>query len=118
TTAGFNDKGWLDVGGHPQTETLRLTERVRRRDFGHLEFEMTVEDPKAFTSPFTLRMEKPLAADTEILEDVCENERSSTHLSSDVSLGPDVLAKYAGTYKFASGRQAVVKVADDQLVID
>jgi hypothetical protein len=118
TTAGFNDKGWLDVGGHPQTETLRLTERFRRRDFGHLELEMTVEDPKAFAKPFTLRMEKPLEADTQLLEDVCENERSSTHLSSGVTLGAEVLAKYAGRYKFGSGRQAEVKVAGDQLVIE
>jgi hypothetical protein len=118
TTAGFNDKGWLDVGGHPQTETLRLTERFRRRDFGHLEFEMTVEDPKAFAAPFTLRMEKPLVADTEILEDVCENEVSGAHLTGGVTVGADVLAKYAGTYKFASGRQAVVKAAGGQLQID
>jgi hypothetical protein len=118
TSAGFNDKGWLDVGGHPQTETLRLTERFRRRDFGHLEFEMTLEDPKAFTAPFTVRMEKPLAADTVLLEDVCENERSSTHLSSGVTLSSEVLAKYAGVYKFGSGRQAEVKVAGSQLVIE
>src|SRR5881628_3302057 len=64
-SAGFNDMGWLDVTGNPQTETLRLTERFRRRDFGHLELEMTFDDPKSFTKPFTLRMEKTLAPDTE-----------------------------------------------------
>ena len=48
-TAGFNDQGWLDSAGHPQTETLRVTERFRRRDFGHMEHEMTLADPKAFT---------------------------------------------------------------------
>src|SRR6476620_2817438 len=57
-SAGFNDRGWLDVGGYPQTESLRITERFRRRDFGHIEFELTIDDPKAFTKPFTLRSEK------------------------------------------------------------
>jgi len=116
-SAGFNDSGWLDVGGHPQTETLRITERFRRRDFGHLELEMTFDDPKTFTRSFTLRIDKPLAPDTELLEDVCENERSNTHLTGGVRLAPEVLLKYAGTYVFAAGREAVVTVAGDQLSI-
>src|ERR1700683_2900983 len=107
TTAGFNDKGWLDVGGLPQTESLRLTERYRRRDFGHLELEVTFDDPKTFAKPFTLRMEKTLTPDTEIIEDVCENERDSSHLESGVKVAPEVLAKYAGTYQFGPGRQVV-----------
>src|ERR1700726_3354226 len=45
---GFNDKGWLDVGGNPQTESLKLTERFRRPDFGHLELQVTFEDPQTF----------------------------------------------------------------------
>ncbi|PYS18327.1 MAG: hypothetical protein DMG11_33645, partial [Acidobacteria bacterium] len=68
-SAGFNDQGWLDVGGHPQTESLRITERLRRRDFGHLEYEMAIDDPKAFTKPFTLRADKTLVPDTVLLED-------------------------------------------------
>jgi len=118
TTAGFNDRGWLDVGGHPQTETLRLTERFRRRDYGHLELDVTFEDPKAFARPFTLHMEKPLAPDTELLEDVCENERSGAHLTSGLTLTPAALGKFAGTYQFASGRQAIVRVAGEQLLIE
>ena len=118
TTAGFNDRGWLDVGGHPQTETLRLTERFRRRDYGHLELDVTFEDPKAFARPFTLHMEKPLAPDTELLEDVCENERSGAHLTSGLTLTPEALGKFAGTYQFASGRQVVVRVAGEQLQIE
>jgi len=55
TTTGFNDKGWLDSAGHPQTESLRITERLRRRDFGHMDFEMTIDDPKVFTRPFTVK---------------------------------------------------------------
>ena len=116
TSTGFNDKGWLDVGGNPQTETLRLTERFRRRDFGHLEVEVTFDDPKSFVRPFSLRMEKTLAADTELLEDVCENEQSRAHLTGGVKLAPAVLSKYAGAYQLA-GRELVVTVAGDQLVI-
>ena len=116
-SAGFNDKGWLDVGGNPQTESLRLTERFRRPDFGHLQLEVTFDDPKTFTKPFTLRIEKTYTADTEIFEDVCENERDSGHLLSGVKLKPEILASYAGTYDFL-GRQAVVTVSGDQLIVN
>jgi hypothetical protein len=116
-SSGFNDQGWLDVGGHPQTESLRITERLRRRDFGHMEYEMTIDDPKAFTKPFTLRADKTLVPDSVLLEDICENERSGTHLVSGVKVSPEVLSKYAGTYEFGPGRQAVVTVASDQLLI-
>ena len=117
-TAGFNDKGWLDVGGHPQTESLRLTERYRRRDFGHLELQVTFDDPKTFAKPFTLRMEKTLTPDTELIEDVCENERDSLHIESGVKVAPEILAKYAGTYQVGTGREVVVRVAGDQLSIE
>ena len=116
-SAGFNDRGWLDVGGHPQTESLRITERFRRRDFGHLEYELTLDDPKTFTKPVTLRADKTLAPDTDLLEDVCENEQSGAHLAGGVKVAPEVLSKYAGTYEFAPGREAVVTVAGDQLLI-
>jgi hypothetical protein len=118
-TAGFNDKGWLDVGGLPQTESLKLTERYRRRDFGHLELEVTFDDPKTFAKPFTLKMEKILTPDTEIIEDVCENERDSSHLESGYKVAPEVLTKYAGTYQFgSSGREVVVTAVGNQLSIE
>jgi hypothetical protein len=116
-SVGFNDKGWLDVGGNPQTESLRLTERFRRPDFGHLQLEVTFDDPKTFTKPFTLRMDKTYTADTEILEDVCENERDSSHLTGGVKLTPETLAKYAGTYELP-GREVVVTVSGDQLIVN
>jgi hypothetical protein len=116
TSVGFNDEGWLDVGGNPQTESLRLTERFRRPDFGHLELETTFEDPKTFTKPFSLRMTKNYVADTEIMEDVCENERDSGHLLGGYKIAPETLARYAGTYDIA-GREAVVTVSGDQLII-
>ena len=115
-SVGFNDRGWLDVGGNPQTESLRLTERFRRPDFGHLELEMTFDDPKTFTAPFTLRMVKTYSADTEILEDVCENERDSGHLVGGFKVPPETLAKYAGTYEFP-GREVVVTISGDQLIV-
>ena len=117
TTAGFNDKGWLDNGGHPQTESLRLTERLRRRDFGHMDFEMTIDDPKVFTKPFTVKTERLLAPDIDLLEDVCENERDGRHFSGDngIRLSPALLATYAGVYELASGREAVVTATGDLL---
>jgi hypothetical protein len=119
TTAGFNDRGWLDSAGHPQTESLRITERLRRRDFGHLEFDITIDDPKAFTRPFTIKAVRLLAADTEILEDVCENETDGRHLSGDtgIRLNPDVLATYAGVYELAPGREIVVSAVGDLLFV-
>jgi hypothetical protein len=115
-SAGFNDSGWLDVGGNPQTESLRLTERLRRPDFGHLDLEMTFEDPKTFTKPFTLRMAKTYTADVEIFEDVCENERDSGHLVGAVKVNPDSLTKYAGTFQLA-GREAEVTVSGVELKV-
>ena len=117
TTAGFNDRAWLDSAGHPQTESLRLTERLRRRDFGHMEFEMTIDDPKVFTRPFTVKTERLLAPDIDLLEDVCENERDGRHFSGDngIRLSPALLATYAGVYVLAPGREVVVTATGDLL---
>jgi len=119
TTAGFNDKTWLDFSGHPHSEALRTTERFRRRDFGHIDFEMTIDDAKTFTLPFTFKAVKTLAADTELLETICENERIAPHLvgGNGFRLAPDTLAKYAGTYEVAAGREAVVSVDGESLVM-
>jgi hypothetical protein len=119
TSAGFNDKAWLDSSGHPVTESLRITERLRRRDFGHMDFEMTIDDPKVFTRPFTVKKERLLAPDTELLEDVCENERDGPHLSGDsgIRLKPELLVTYAGVYELATGRTIVVTVTGDMLFV-
>jgi hypothetical protein len=119
TSAGFNDKGWLDTAGHPQTESLRITERLRRRDFGHMDFEMTIDDPKVFTRPFTMKKERVLAPDTELLEDVCENERDGPHMTggSGIRLRPELLATYAGVYELETGRKVVVTVTGDMLFV-
>lgn len=115
-SVGFNDQGWIDVGGNPQTESLKLTERFRRPDFGHLEYEATYDDPKVFTRKFSIRTVKTYAADTEILEDVCENERDREHLSGGAKIPPEVLAKNAGLYVI-DGRDVDVTVSGEQLVV-
>jgi len=119
TSAGFNDKGWLDSAGHPQTESLRVTERLRRRDFGHMDYEITIDDPKVFTRAFTIKRERVLSADTQLLEDVCDNERDRTHFSGDSGfrLTPAVAASYAGTYELGRGREVVVVNKGDLLFV-
>ncbi len=80
-TAGFNDKTRLDTAGHQHSEALRVTERFRRRDFGHLDVEMTFDDPQTYTKPFTIKVPHELLADTDIFEMNCnENERDRAHL--------------------------------------
>ena len=119
SSAGFNDRAWLDSAGHPQTESLRLTERIRRRDFGHMDFETTIDDPKVFTKPFTITSERLLVPDTDVLEDVCENEKDQHHFSqaAGVTVSPAVLSAYAGTYEMAPGRDAVVVVEEGLLYV-
>ena len=79
-TAGFNDKIPLDGMGHPRSESLRTLERFRRRDFGHLDYEITFDDPKMYTKPFTVRIPHELLADSDVFENYCENEKDLVHL--------------------------------------
>lgn len=79
--AGFNDRSWLDVTGHPHSEDLRIQERFHRRDFGHMDLSITVEDPKMYTRPFTIKVTLLLQADSDVLENICnEDERDRVHL--------------------------------------
>lgn len=78
-TRGFNDKSWLDDSGRPHTEALHTIERFHRRDFGHLEVEITIDDPKAYTKPWSFPLQFEFFPDTEMIEDVCDNERDSAH---------------------------------------
>lgn len=105
---GFNDRTWLDHDGHPHTEALRMTERYRRRDFGHLDLDVTLSDPAVYSRPWTVSVHADLAADTELIEWVC-NERGSAvehyvgkasdERKSEVKVAPETLAKYVGTYE-------------------
>lgn len=80
-TAGFKNKAPLDRGGHPRSEATRMTERFRRRDFGHMDLQITIDDPQNYTGPFTIKVTERLLADTDVLEKVCaENEKDLRHL--------------------------------------
>jgi hypothetical protein len=79
-TVGLNDIGFLDVIGHPRSESVHVTETLRRPDFGHLEVEVTVDDPKTYTKPLTIRYKERLLPDTELLESFCtEDEKDLAH---------------------------------------
>ena len=79
-TAGFNDRAWLDGFGHPRSEAMRITERYRRRDFGHMDLEMSFDDPKYYTRPFGFKTTLNLIPDSDVLEYVCtENEKDNAH---------------------------------------
>ena len=104
---GFNERTWLDGQGHPHTEQLRVTERIRRPDFGHIEIVTTMTDPGALEQPWTVPFRYVYDADTEPLEYVCnENERDRGHLvgkASDekgITLDRAVLLQYAGQYEY------------------
>lgn len=79
---GFSERSWLDGMGHPRSEATRITERMRRRDFGHMEVDVTITDPTLYTRPFSIRYTQTLVPDTDILEYVCtENEKDRAHLA-------------------------------------
>lgn len=80
-TTGFRDLGWLDVEGSPLTESGKIIERFRRPDYGHLEIEVTIDDPKAYTKPWTVTIHQRIMLNTDLIEFVCqENERDDAHL--------------------------------------
>jgi hypothetical protein len=124
-SAGYNDKTWASRYGLSHTTSLRVRERYRRADFGHLEVEVTYTDPGAYAKPWGFTAKMALAADTEILESICE--RSSEHWAGSlsdaanqgVSVGHDVLARYVGVYSgFYMGNRRTVEVSfsGDQLM--
>ena len=80
-TNGVNDEGWLDMNGHPQTEAARVTERFRRRNFGHIDLQVTIDDPKAYTKPWTVALSGlDFVPDEELIESICENEKDFQHM--------------------------------------
>jgi hypothetical protein len=130
---GFNDRTWLDHDGHPHTEGLRMTERYRRRNFGNLEVEVTFSDPGAYTKPWTVAVRAELAADTEMIEWVCnEGNRGLEHWvgkasderKGEVQVAPEILAKYVGTYEEqrpfwrAAARIVAITFSDGKLLAD
>jgi hypothetical protein len=76
TTTNFRDDGWLDIVGTPLTDAATITERFRRTSFGRMEIDVTVDDPKAYTKPWTVRVNQEIMVDQELIEFVClENQR-------------------------------------------
>ena len=80
-TVGFRDDLWLDAAGNPLTEQGKMTERIRRPNYGNLEVEISINDPKAYTAPWSVKINQPLVLDSELLDYYClENERDSAHM--------------------------------------
>jgi len=122
TTAGFNDRTSLDLGGHPHSEALRLTERFRRRDAGHIDLQVTIEDPKAYNRKWTLPVDLDLMADGELIEYICE-DRSKPHLvgkrQEEFAVSKNILSQYVGTYDPpGAGASVSVTLEGDRLMID
>jgi len=122
-TSGFTERAWLDYDGHPHTEALRLTERYRRRDFGHLDVKLTFDDPGAYERPWTVSVPMELFPDTELLEFVCrENEKSPAHIpAAAVNVSQALLSKYVGSYEMREENEvtsAVVSLSGDTLFLD
>jgi hypothetical protein len=82
TTVGFRDDVWLDVNGSPLTGTGKMVERFKRPNFGTLQIDVTIEDPKAYTEPFTVRVMQQIMVDSELFESVCE-DRDARHYVGD-----------------------------------
>ncbi|HEX4278141.1 MAG TPA: hypothetical protein VHZ74_22460 [Bryobacteraceae bacterium] len=107
-TAGFNDKTWLDMVGHPHSERLRVTEKFRRTDFGHMQVQVTYDDPETMTRPLTISVAVNYAADGDMLEYVCnEDEQDTKHLVGTAKAAahpnPALLDRYVGRYEFREG---------------
>jgi hypothetical protein len=74
-TNGFRDDGWLDIIGTPMSEKAKITERFRRVNYGRMEIDVTIDDPKAYTRPWTVRVNQQLMPDTELIEFICEENQ-------------------------------------------
>ena len=123
-SAGFNEKTWLSRYGQSHTEALRVREVYRRRDFGHLDVEVTFTDPRAYTKPWGFTAAMELNPDTEMLESICErssDEWQGGKVAADtaVKVAPEVLARYVGVYHGRYGgekRVIEVTLSGDQLI--
>jgi hypothetical protein len=79
-TVGFNDQSWLDAGGHGHSEQMRVEERFHRRDYGHLDMQVTITDPVSYTKPITINFTEALLPDTDLFEHYCvEGEQDAGH---------------------------------------
>ena len=82
-TIGFRDNLWIDLHGSPMSDAAKMTERLRRPNYGTLEVEITVDDPKVYTRPWTVKMTQNIELDTELIDEFClENEKSSERMQA------------------------------------
>jgi hypothetical protein len=80
-TNGLRDGTWLDRNGSPMTDAARITEKFRRANYGLLEIDVTVDDPKAYTRPWTVRLNQHIMPDTDLLDYYCQdNEKDAAHM--------------------------------------
>jgi hypothetical protein len=80
-STGFKQDGWLDMIGHPATDALHVIERFTRRDFGHMDLQITIDDPKAYSRPWTVNAKVRLLPDEDLIEHICEeNNRAPGHM--------------------------------------
>lgn len=80
-TIGFRNDTWIDWNGSVLTEAGKVREQMRRPDFGHLEIQVTVDDPKAYTKPWTVTLKERIVVDTDLIDEIClENEQSLKHM--------------------------------------
>jgi hypothetical protein len=127
TTAGYNDRSWLDFIGHPHSDALRVTERFRRTDFGHMQLEMTFDDPKTYVRPFTIKLNVSFVADDDLIEYVClENERDRGKLvgriadekTSEKKVPANVLAEYVGKYDVGPLGSWTMSIVGGELAVE
>jgi hypothetical protein len=123
---GFNDRTWLNDRGLAHTEGLSIRERYQRQDFGHLQVDVTFTDPGAYTKPWGFTVKFVLAADTEMLERVCEERtdhwvgRVSDVRRSAKTVPQDILATYVGVYRgtwLAQPRTVEITLASGGLLV-
>jgi len=80
-TNGLRDDTWIDWIGSVVTQAGKVREQIRRPDFGHLEIQITVDDPKAYTKPWTVTLRERIVVDVELIDEICaENEQSLKHM--------------------------------------
>jgi hypothetical protein len=127
-STGFDERTLLDTGGHPHTEHLRVTERFHRIDLGHMDLQVTFDDPTVYARPLVVPVTMQLVPDDELIEFVCrENEKDYTHIAGKVSdercdVSAETLRKYVGAYevRLPSGTFVTINVALEhgELVLD
>jgi len=125
---GYTDRSWLDWDGHPHTEDLRITERYTRRDFGHIDVQVAMTDPKAYPNGIRFTMPMKFRADKEPIELVCENHGGSrerisrTAAAEVVDVPATTLSGYVGVYDLVDADHnktvAAITLTGATLVLD